>query len=127
MTQARHSSIYETMFDSRLGYVSELKRMGARIDISGSGAWPWCTAHAAAGHRVCALDIRSGAAMILPAWPPRAKRVSKNVVYIDRGYENIEESSDPGARISRWRTSRPLPRRPVRRAHRLGDGAGRWR
>ncbi len=104
MTQAEgNSSIYETMFDSRLGYVSELRRMGARIDISGSGRMAMVHGPTPLrGAEVCALDIRSGAAVILAGLAAEGETRIKNVVYIDRGYENIEDKLRAlGATITR--------------------------
>ncbi|MBM3190551.1 MAG: UDP-N-acetylglucosamine 1-carboxyvinyltransferase, partial [Chloroflexi bacterium] len=67
MTQADgNSSIYETMYNGRLQYVTELARMGARIDVSGSGRMAMVHGPTPlVGAEVCALDIRSGAAVLL--------------------------------------------------------------
>jgi UDP-N-acetylglucosamine 1-carboxyvinyltransferase len=91
------------MFDSRLGYVSELRRMGARIDISGSGRMAMVHGPTPLrGAEVCALDIRSGAAVILAGLAAEGETRIKNVVYIDRGYENIEDKLRAlGATITR--------------------------
>jgi UDP-N-acetylglucosamine 1-carboxyvinyltransferase len=92
MTQAEgNSSIIETMFDSRLGYVSELQRMGARIDVSGSGRMAMVHGPTALhGTDVCALDIRCGAALILAGLAAEGITRISNVVYIDRGYQDID-------------------------------------
>ncbi|NLT74544.1 MAG: UDP-N-acetylglucosamine 1-carboxyvinyltransferase [Chloroflexi bacterium] len=91
MTQAQgNSSIHETMFEGRLQYVSELARMGARIDVSGSGRTAMVHGPTALqGAEVCALDIRSGAAMILAALAAEGNTTISNVGFIDRGYEDI--------------------------------------
>ncbi len=91
MTQAAgNSSIHETMYDGRLLYVKELRRMGARIDVSGSGRTAMVHGPTTfAGAPVSALDIRSGAAMILAGLAAEGSTQISNVVYIDRGYEDI--------------------------------------
>jgi UDP-N-acetylglucosamine 1-carboxyvinyltransferase len=91
MTQAEgNSSIHETMYDGRLQYVNELRRMGARIDVSGSGRTAMVHGPTPfAGASVSALDIRSGAAMVLAGLAAEGSTQISNVVYIDRGYEDI--------------------------------------
>lgn len=92
MTQAHgNSSIYETMYDDRLRYVAELARMGARIDVSGSGRM--AMVHGPTPLKsidVCALDIRSGAALTLAALAAEGSTTIHNVIYIDRGYQDID-------------------------------------
>jgi UDP-N-acetylglucosamine 1-carboxyvinyltransferase len=104
MTQAEgNSSIVETMFDSRLGYVSELQRMGAHIDVSGSGRMAMVHGPTPLhGTDVCALDIRCGAALILAGLAAEGITRISNVVYIDRGYQDIDTKFQRlGAVISR--------------------------
>ena len=104
MTQSDgNSSIYETMYDDRLRYVSELNRMGADIDVSESGRIAMVHGPSAlVGQEVCALDIRSGAAMILAGLAAEGETRIGNVVYVDRGYENVDRKLQMlGAVISR--------------------------
>ena len=104
MTQANgNSSIYETMYDGRMGYVAELARMGARIDVSGSGRMAMVHGPTPLkGADVCALDIRSGAAVILAGLAAEGITRIGNVGYIDRGYQEIEQKLRAlGAIISR--------------------------
>lgn len=104
MTQAEgNSSIYETMYDDRLRYAEELRRMGAHIDVSGSGRMAMVHGPTPLhGTHVRALDIRSGAAMILAALAAEGTTHVSNVVYIDRGYQDIvPKLRQLGAAISR--------------------------
>ncbi len=104
MTQARgNSSIYETMYDGRLLYAAELERMGARIDISGSGRMAMVHGPTALhGTDVTALDIRSGAALVLAGLAAEGNTQIGNVIYIDRGYQDIDSKLQQlGAVISR--------------------------
>lgn len=91
MTQAHGNvSIHETMYDGRLQYADELRRMGARIDISNSGRTAMVHGPTPlTGTQVRALDIRSGAAMVLAGLAAQGSTQISNVVYIDRGYEDI--------------------------------------
>ncbi len=111
MTQAEgNSSIYETMYDGRLLYVNELTRMGASIDVSGSGRM--AMVHGPTylrGARVSALDIRSGAAIVLAGLAAEGTTTVDKVVYIDRGYENIDAKLQQlGAAISRVEETPPV-------------------
>jgi len=91
MTQAEgDSAIYETMYDGRLQYVSELKGMGAHIDVSSGRR---ATVHGPTplhGATVCALDIRSGAAMVLAGLAAEGITRISHVICIDRGYQDID-------------------------------------
>ena len=113
MTQCEgNSSIYETMYDGRLSYVSELERMGARITVSGSGRMAMVHGPTPLqGTEVCALDIRSGAAMILAALAAEGTTTISNLVYIDRGYQDVDRKlQELGAEVSRVEESgHPCP------------------
>jgi UDP-N-acetylglucosamine 1-carboxyvinyltransferase len=84
------SRIRETIFESRFGYVAELRRMGADIRVEGDTAVvtgvPFLT-----GAPVEAADIRGGAAVIIAALAARGTTEISGVDNIDRGYEQIEE------------------------------------
>jgi UDP-N-acetylglucosamine 1-carboxyvinyltransferase len=104
MTQANgNSSIHETMYDGRLQYIAELRRMGANIAVSGSGRTAMVHGPTPlVGAPVCALDIRSGAAMVLAGLAAEGSTQIANVVYIDRGYEDIcAKLQGLGAQITR--------------------------
>jgi UDP-N-acetylglucosamine 1-carboxyvinyltransferase len=102
LTQARgESSIHETMYDARLLYVGELQKMGADIGVLAQTAvikGP-CSLH---GNQVRALDIRSGAAVILATLVAEGRSEISGVGLVDRGYEGIDEKlAALGARIHR--------------------------
>ncbi|MCE5259519.1 MAG: UDP-N-acetylglucosamine 1-carboxyvinyltransferase [Chloroflexi bacterium] len=104
MTQAEgDSSTAEMMFDGRLQYVDQLKRMGAAIDILDNGRR--AIVHGPTrlkGAEVQALDIRSGAAMVMAALAAEGQTTISNVTYIDRGYQDIDKHlTSLGAVISR--------------------------
>ena len=102
LTQAQgESSIHETMYDGRLLYVGELQKMGANIKVEGQTALIKGPSRLK-GSEVRALDIRSGAAVILAALVADGRSVVSDVGYVDRGYERIDEKlTQLGARIKR--------------------------
>ena len=111
ITQANgNSSIYETMYNGRLRHVAELRRMGAKIDVSGSGRTAMVHGPTPLhGADVRALDIRSGAAMILAGLAAEGTTRISNVIYVDRGYQDIVGKLDElGAVMSREEESEHL-------------------
>lgn len=91
LTQAHGvSSIYERVFDNRLLYVSELRKMGAEVLTSGttaviSGPTPLI------GASVRALDIRAGAALVLAGLAAQGRTEIADIYHLDRGYEGLDE------------------------------------
>jgi UDP-N-acetylglucosamine 1-carboxyvinyltransferase len=90
LTQARGVSyVHERVFDNRLLYVSELRKMGAEIVTTGtttaiiSGPTPLL------GSSVRALDVRAGAALILAGLAASGRTEVADVYHVDRGYEEI--------------------------------------
>jgi UDP-N-acetylglucosamine 1-carboxyvinyltransferase len=102
LTQASgESSIHETMYDGRLLYADELRKMGADIRVEGQTAWIRGPTQLK-GSDVRALDIRSGAAVILAALVAEGKTTIADMAYVDRGYERIHHKlTQLGARIER--------------------------
>jgi UDP-N-acetylglucosamine 1-carboxyvinyltransferase len=95
------SRIRETVFESRFGYVDELRRMGADIRAEGDFALingvPYLT-----GAPVEAVDIRGGAAVLIGALAARGVTEIATLANLDRGYEQVEEKlSALGADIRR--------------------------
>ncbi|MEJ5222216.1 MAG: UDP-N-acetylglucosamine 1-carboxyvinyltransferase [Tepidiforma sp.] len=91
LTQANGVSIiHERVFDNRMLYVSELRKMGAEIVSTGSSAivsGP-TPLH---GTRVRALDVRAGAAVLLAALVAQGTTVIDDIYHLDRGYERLDE------------------------------------
>jgi UDP-N-acetylglucosamine 1-carboxyvinyltransferase len=83
--------VHEKMFESRLFFVDQLQRMGARIIL--------CDPHRAIvvgpsrlnGKWISSPDIRAGMALLIAALCARGESVIQNIAQIDRGYERIEE------------------------------------
>lgn len=109
------SSIYERVFENRLLYVAELRKMGAEVITSGttviiSGPTPLYAAN------VRAVDLRAGAALVLAALAADGKSEISDIFHLDRGYERFDEKlRSLGGRVER------LPA-AVHEENRLGGG-----
>lgn len=95
------SVISETVFENRFIHVSELKRMGADITISGNAAMikgvPMLS-----GAQVMATDLRASASLILAGLIAQGITDVNRVYHLDRGYERFEEKfAQLGADIRR--------------------------
>jgi UDP-N-acetylglucosamine 1-carboxyvinyltransferase len=96
------SLIQDPMYEGRLGYISELQKMGANAIIADphrviiSGPTPLY------GTEVKSLDLRAGATMIIAGLVAQGETIINNAEIIDRGYEKIEEKlKGVGADIQR--------------------------
>ncbi len=95
------STLEETIYESRIGHIDELNRMGAKIRQEGRTSVITGVDHLQ-GAVVEATDLRAGAALVVAGLSAIGETVVKNVMYIDRGYESFEESlRSLGARIER--------------------------
>ncbi len=95
------SMISETIFENRLIHVSELKRMGADISISGNAAMIKGV-KALSGAPVMASDLRASASLILAGLVARGRTEVSRVYHLDRGYDSIEKKfTKLGATIKR--------------------------
>ncbi|PIQ92064.1 MAG: UDP-N-acetylglucosamine 1-carboxyvinyltransferase [Parcubacteria group bacterium CG11_big_fil_rev_8_21_14_0_20_39_22] len=91
LTQAPgESSIFEAIYEDRLGYVNELKNMGADIKLQDShrAIIKGPTPLKATG--LTAPDIRAGLAFIIAGAIAEGETIIHNAYMIDRGYENLE-------------------------------------
>jgi UDP-N-acetylglucosamine 1-carboxyvinyltransferase len=84
------SMISETIFENRFIHVSELKRMGADIKISGNTAMVKGVSGLSAAP-VMASDLRASASLILAGLVAEGKTEVNRVYHLDRGYEAIEQ------------------------------------
>jgi UDP-N-acetylglucosamine 1-carboxyvinyltransferase len=97
------SLITETVFENRFMHVSELKRLGADIEIEGSLAAVKGVKRLF-GAPVMATDLRASASLILAGLAAEGTTEVSRVYHLDRGYERIERKLAPlGARIERVR------------------------
>jgi len=95
------SVITETVFEKRFMHASELKRMGADIQIKGNIALIRGVLKLK-GAQVMATDLRASASLILAGLAAEGKTELSRVYHIDRGYQQIEKKlSALGANIKR--------------------------
>jgi len=102
MSVARGFSIIsETIFENRFIHVSELKRMGADIKISGNTAMI-TGVPTLSGAPVMATDLRASASLILAGLVAQNTTEVNRVYHLDRGYDAIEKKFERlGAAIKR--------------------------
>lgn len=102
-TQAKGVTlIHDWMYEGRLKYIEELKRMGADAFV--------CDPHRALvtgptpleAKEITSFDLRGGAVLIIAALAAEGESVIHGAYQVDRGYEKIEERLKKiGARIQR--------------------------
>lgn len=94
------SSVCETVFESRFAHIGELRKMGAKIFVNGNTVT--IEGDDLCGAQLNAADLRGGAGLIVAALAGEGESKIYNTVYIDRGYEEIENMfSALGANIVR--------------------------
>ncbi|MDB5258847.1 MAG: UDP-N-acetylglucosamine 1-carboxyvinyltransferase, UDP-N-acetylglucosamine 1-carboxyvinyltransferase [Candidatus Taylorbacteria bacterium] len=88
------SIVFETIYEGRFKYVSNLEKLGAQLTVMNpreilvkGGA---SLKAPEPGEELEAYDIRAGFATIMAALVAKGTSVIKNAYFIDRGYENIE-------------------------------------
>ncbi len=97
--------ITETIFENRYMHVSELQRMGARIEVRGRVAIV-TGVDKLAGATVMATDLRASACLVIAGLMAEGITEISRVYHLDRGYERIEQRlSALGARIRRKKTT----------------------
>lgn len=107
------STIEETIYESRTGHVNELVRMGAKVSSEGRTTVIEGVEQLS-GAVVEASDLRAGAALCLAGLVANGDTYIKNVHYIDRGYQNLEQTIQAlGGTIERissaeWNKSHPV-------------------
>jgi UDP-N-acetylglucosamine 1-carboxyvinyltransferase len=103
LTQAAgRSRVHEAIFEDRLEWLTELRRMGAEVDVLDD--------HHATIDGPCRLkasaleigDLRAGASLILAALAAEGTSTIRGAHHVHRGYENIDgKFAELGARIER--------------------------
>jgi UDP-N-acetylglucosamine 1-carboxyvinyltransferase len=100
-TAAGESSVTENIFPQRFMHISELKRMGATIELYGATA-RIRGVDSLSGAPVMASDLRASAALVLAGLLAEGTTEINRVYHIDRGYEMIDEKLEGlGAHIER--------------------------
>jgi UDP-N-acetylglucosamine 1-carboxyvinyltransferase len=101
LTQARGTSnIHETIFEDRLEWMEELRRMGAAVELQDDHHAAVLGPAALHGSELEMSDLRAGASLILAALVADGTSVIHGAHQVRRGYENIERKFlDLGAQI----------------------------
>ncbi|HZC35426.1 MAG TPA: UDP-N-acetylglucosamine 1-carboxyvinyltransferase [Chthoniobacterales bacterium] len=95
------SAVTENIFPQRFMHISELKRMGAAIELDGATA-KISGVGGLSGAPVMASDLRASAALVLAGLKAEGMTEINRVYHIDRGYERLDEKlGDLGAHIER--------------------------
>ena len=102
MTKSKGTSIIkEKIFENRFMHVSELRRMGAQIEIKGNIAKVFGKSNLY-GAELMATDLRASVCLVLAGLAAENKTVINRIYHLDRGYEKIEKKlSNCGADIKR--------------------------
>jgi len=96
------SSIFETIFENRLGYTEELSNMGAKIKVWNPQKITINGPTKLKGKTLYGPDLRAGLAYIIAGIIANGQSLIENAYYIDRGYEKIENKLEAiGVRIKR--------------------------
>ena len=103
MTKANGvSTIKENIFENRFMHVSELRRMGANIEIKGNKAKIFGSSELN-GAELIATDLRASVSLVLAGLVASNKTIVNRIYHLDRGYEDIEKKlSRCGAQIKRF-------------------------
>ncbi len=95
------SVIQESVYENRLGYVSELIKMGANIKVQGKTAVVEGTARLV-GSPVRATDLRAGASLMVAGLSAEGTTDIYGLEIIERGYESVvEKLKGLGANVQR--------------------------
>ena len=84
------STIKENIFENRFMHVSELRRMGAKIEIKGNKAKIFGK-NKLNGAELMATDLRASVCLVLAGLVPANKTIINRIYHLDRGYEKIEK------------------------------------
>ena len=103
LTQAKgRSLIHDPLYENRLNFLQELRKMGADIEIVDSHRAFIFGKTPIFGINISSWDIRAGASLLVAGLAAEGQTTLENVYQIDRGYEKIDEKlRKVGASIKR--------------------------
>ncbi|MDP3767647.1 MAG: UDP-N-acetylglucosamine 1-carboxyvinyltransferase [Dehalococcoidia bacterium] len=91
LTQAKGVSVvHERVYDNRLLYISELRKMGADVVTAGQTAIISGPTHLY-GTPVRCMDVRAGAALVVAALAAEGTTELSDIYHLDRGYEALDQ------------------------------------
>lgn len=85
------SIIHETVFEARFKVVSELLKMGAKINVSERYATVVGVSKLKPAEVICP-DLRGGAGLVLAGLVAKGKTVIDEIYHVERGYFNIDKN-----------------------------------
>ena len=103
LTQAEGKSlIHDPLYENRLNFVHELRKMGADIEVVDPHRALIFGKNELSGIKISSWDVRAGASLIIAALMAKGKTIIDNIYQVDRGYEKIDEKLRKlGAEIKR--------------------------
>ncbi|MEK7139494.1 MAG: UDP-N-acetylglucosamine 1-carboxyvinyltransferase [Patescibacteria group bacterium] len=91
LTQAKGvTKIFETLFEGRFGYLAELEKMGAKVEVYNPHQALVIGRTPLRGAVVDSCDLRAGATVVLAGLAATGTTEVYNISYIDRGYERFD-------------------------------------
>jgi UDP-N-acetylglucosamine 1-carboxyvinyltransferase len=91
LTQASGTShVHEAVFEDRIEWLAELRKLGARVDIEDNHHASIHGPTRLRGAEVSISDLRAGASLILAALAADGTSVIHGAHHVERGYENID-------------------------------------
>lgn len=94
--------IFDTMFEGRFNYISELEKMRAKAKILNPHQALIEGPAKLKGSNIKSYDLRAGASLIIAALCAKGTSTIEEIYQVDRGYEKIEERLQKlGAEIKR--------------------------
>ncbi|MFP5467228.1 MAG: UDP-N-acetylglucosamine 1-carboxyvinyltransferase [Gammaproteobacteria bacterium] len=84
-----NSTVTETIFENRFMHVSELMRLGARIQIDGKVAVVEGVERLS-GATVMATDLRASASLVIAGLVAEGETIVDRIYHLDRGYDQME-------------------------------------
>lgn len=85
------SLIHDPLYENRLGYVQELRKMGGDLEIVDPHRSFVFGPRPLEGTHVTSLDVRAGAVLVVAGLMANGKTIVNDIYHIDRGYERLEE------------------------------------
>src|SRR5258708_6273131 len=85
------SLLYEWLYENRLGYIDQLKKMGAQAEVLDPHRVKIIGPTSLKGANITSYDIRMGMTMVIAALVAEGISEIDGIEHVDRGYENLEE------------------------------------
>jgi UDP-N-acetylglucosamine 1-carboxyvinyltransferase len=92
LTKAKGKSlIHDPLYENRLNYIQELRKMGADMEIVDPHRAFVFGPTILKGARLISSDIRAGASLVIAGLIAKGTTIVEGIEQIDRGYENLDK------------------------------------